>query len=289
MTKSVKIRGDDATIRAGGSAGVVGFQAAFLIDPHRLDGGGHRVRDDPVREPHNPAIRALNSGDLRILECEIDGIVPSSLGARTGALGIDLRGGPFGDVTIVDNRLRIGGTGDDTTGGIAIAGSATSVMIGQRPLFEMLGAPADARRHALLEGRHIPERPAIIREDDRGPGSARRPRQPVGGAHGAIPFDHPRIDLGRCVVEDGGPASRRMPSGARRTGGLGKPHGAHHVARRKRARAGRSFEALRQATEESRPPSDAAPRVCHSSGCALPAVAIDGKVAFSRRDGAGRA
>jgi hypothetical protein len=35
----------------------------------------------------------------------------------------------------------------------------------QKPLFEMLGAPADRKRHARLEGGHIPSnRLEIIRE-----------------------------------------------------------------------------------------------------------------------------
>ncbi|HUF25855.1 MAG TPA: hypothetical protein VMM18_02640, partial [Gemmatimonadaceae bacterium] len=36
--------------------------------------------------------------------------------------------------------------------------------IAQRPLFELLGAPEDSKRHAVLPGGHLSDRRAIIRE-----------------------------------------------------------------------------------------------------------------------------
>jgi hypothetical protein len=157
--KAVEIRGENATILGGGSLADGGFQASFLVTAPDAHVTFERIR---FVQPHNAAIRVRQAGALRIQACEIDGVVPTALGPVNGGLGIDLRGGgPFGAVAIVDNRLRIGGSDKDATGGIAIAGTATRVEITGNRINETtahgmnvqnVGGPARIERNIVVTG-----------------------------------------------------------------------------------------------------------------------------------------
>jgi hypothetical protein len=128
---SVDIRGDNATIRGGGSNADGGLQAALLVAAPGADVALERIR---FVNPNNSAIRVVGAGSLRIAECEVDGVIPTVIAAGTGnplsaALAIHLTGTGFGRITIVDNRLRIGGSDKEVTGGINVIGSALRVEI----------------------------------------------------------------------------------------------------------------------------------------------------------------
>lgn len=126
----VTIRGEDATILGGGSSEQDGFQAVFLVDAEGADVtiGGIRFTS-----PHNAAVRVSRSTSLRIGRCQVDGIVTSlvTVGGRpaNGAVAVHLVGGPFGHVSILENRLRLGGSEGDLIGGIVVVGSAEHLRI----------------------------------------------------------------------------------------------------------------------------------------------------------------
>jgi hypothetical protein len=126
VTGAVTIRGQDATILGGGSATPGGQQAVFLIDAPGVD-----VTIEGLRfvNPHNAAIRVAQSGDLRIANCQVEGMTPSAVGVQNAALAVHLPGGPVGAVSILENRFQIGGTAADSTGGIIMTGPAVRVLI----------------------------------------------------------------------------------------------------------------------------------------------------------------
>jgi hypothetical protein len=130
VTAAVTIRGQNATILGGGSAAPGGLQAVFFIDAPGAD-----VTIEAIRfvNPHNAAIRVARSGDLRIANCQVEGLTPSAVAAPAGvlnaALAIHLPGGTVGAVSILENRFQIGGTSDDTVGGIIMTGPAARVLI----------------------------------------------------------------------------------------------------------------------------------------------------------------
>lgn len=130
VSGAVTIRGQDATIRGGGSATPSGQQAVFLID---APGGDVTIEGLRFVNPHNAAIRVARSGDLRIANCQVEGITPSAVGTpgnvQNAALAIHLPGGSVGAVSILENRFQIGGTADDSIGGIIMTGPANSVVI----------------------------------------------------------------------------------------------------------------------------------------------------------------
>jgi hypothetical protein len=127
---AVTIRGQDATILGGGSAAQGGQQAVFLIDAPGVD-----VTIEGLRfvNPHNAAIRVARSGDLRIVDCHVDGMTPSVVdtpgGPQNAALAIHLTGGSFGAVSILENRFETGGTPADSIGGIIMDGPADRLLI----------------------------------------------------------------------------------------------------------------------------------------------------------------
>jgi hypothetical protein len=129
VTGAVTILGQDATILGGGSA-APGQQAVFFIDAPGVDiavDGLHFVN------PHNAAIRVQRSGNLRIANCRVDGVTPSQVATPAGplnaALAAHLNGGPFGAVSIQNNHFEIGGTADDSIGGIIMDGPADRLLI----------------------------------------------------------------------------------------------------------------------------------------------------------------
>jgi hypothetical protein len=130
VTGAVIIRGQDATILGGGSAAPGGQQAVFFVEAPGAD-----VTIEGLRfvNPHNAAIRVRRSGDLRIANCQVDGLIPSTVatpaGVQNAALAIHLPGGSVGAVSILENRFQIGGTADDSSGGIIMAGPAERVLI----------------------------------------------------------------------------------------------------------------------------------------------------------------
>jgi hypothetical protein len=126
VTGAVTIRGQDATIRGGGSATSGGQQAVFLIDAPGAD-----VTIESLRfvNPHNAAIRVTQSGDLRIANCQVEGMTPSAVGVQNAALAVHLPGGPVGAVSILENRFQIGGTAADSVGGIIMTGPADRLLI----------------------------------------------------------------------------------------------------------------------------------------------------------------
>jgi len=130
LTSAVTIRGQDATILGGGSASASGQQAVFFIDAAGADvavDGLHFVN------PHNAAIRVKRSGDLSIANCRVDGMTVSEVAGPAGplnaALAIHLNGGPFGAVSIRKNHFEIGGTADESIGGIIMDGPADQLVI----------------------------------------------------------------------------------------------------------------------------------------------------------------
>jgi hypothetical protein len=126
VTGAVIIRGQDATILGGGSATPGGQQAVFLIDAPGVD-----VTIEGLRfvNPHNAAIRVAQSGDLRIANCQVEGMTPSTVGVQNAALAVHLPGGPVGAVSILENRFQIGGTAADSVGGIIMTGPADRLLI----------------------------------------------------------------------------------------------------------------------------------------------------------------
>jgi hypothetical protein len=129
VTGTVTIRGQDATILGGGSAAPGGMQAVFLIDAP----GDVTIEGLRFVNPHNAAIRVARSGDLRIANCQFDGLTPSAVatpgGVLNAAVAIHLPGGPVGAVSILENRFQIGGTADDSNGGIIMTGPADRLLI----------------------------------------------------------------------------------------------------------------------------------------------------------------
>jgi hypothetical protein len=130
VTGAVVIRGQDATIRGGGTASPGGLQAVFLID---AAGGSVTIEALHFEQPHNAAIRILRSGDLRIAKCRIDRVIPSPLptegGVQNAALGIHVPGGSVAAVVITENQLQLGGTADDSVGGVIMTGPADRLLI----------------------------------------------------------------------------------------------------------------------------------------------------------------
>jgi hypothetical protein len=83
--------------------------------------------------PHNAAIRVARSGDLRIANCQVEGLTPSAVATPTGvqkaALAIHLPGGSVGAVSILENHFQLSGTSDDSIGGIIMTGPADRLLI----------------------------------------------------------------------------------------------------------------------------------------------------------------
>jgi nitrous oxidase accessory protein NosD len=130
VTRAVTIRGENATILGGGSAAPGGLQTVFFIDAPGAD-----VTIEGLRfvNPHNAAIRVARSGDLRIAKCQVEGMTPSKVatpgGVQNAALAIHLPGGSVGAVSILKNRFQIGGTADDSIGGIIMTGPSKGLLI----------------------------------------------------------------------------------------------------------------------------------------------------------------
>jgi Right handed beta helix region len=146
----VIIRGQDATILGGGSAAPGGQQAVFFVEAPGAD-----VTIEGLRfvNPHNAAIRVRRSGDLRIANCQVDGLIPSTVatpaGVQNAALAIHLPGGSVGAVSILENRFQIGGTADDSSGGIIMAGPAERVLIADN---RITGTPSHGMDLRNVEG-----------------------------------------------------------------------------------------------------------------------------------------
>jgi hypothetical protein len=162
VTRDVVIRGEDATLVGGGSAAVGEFQSVLLVD---APGGDVTIQGIRFVGPHNAAVRVVASGDLRIQGCEVDGVIPTSItgpsGSVNGALGIHLIHGPFGAVTIRDNRIRMGGSAEDSTGGIGVVSSVASLEItGNRVSdttahgmnLQNVSGPARVERNVIVTG-----------------------------------------------------------------------------------------------------------------------------------------
>jgi hypothetical protein len=130
VTRAVTIRGQGVRILGGGSAAAGGQQAVFLIDAPGVD-----VTIEGLRfvNPHNAAIRVARSGDLRIANCQVEGLTPSAVATPTGvqkaALAIHLPGGSVGAVSILENHFQLSGTSDDSIGGIIMTGPADRLLI----------------------------------------------------------------------------------------------------------------------------------------------------------------
>ncbi len=130
VTGAVIIRGQDATILGGGSATKGELQAVFFVE---APGAAVTIEGLRFVKPHNAAIRVRRSGDLRIANCKVEGMIPSAVttkgGVQNAALAIHLPGGSVGAVSILENRVQIGGTAEDSIGGIIMTGPAKSVLI----------------------------------------------------------------------------------------------------------------------------------------------------------------
>jgi Right handed beta helix region len=130
VTSGVTIRGQDATILGGGSDAPGGQQAVFLID---APGGDVTIEGLRFVNPHNAAIRVRRSGNLTIAKCQVDGMTPSQVatpgGVQNAALAIHLPGGSVGAVSILENRFQIGGTANDSIGGIIMTGPADRLLV----------------------------------------------------------------------------------------------------------------------------------------------------------------
>jgi Right handed beta helix region len=146
----VIIRGQDATILGGGSAAPGGRQAVFFVEAPGAD-----VTIEGLRfvNPHNAAIRVRRSGDLRIANCQVDGLIPSAVatpaGVQNAALAIHIPRGSVGAVSILENRFQIGGTADDSSGGIIMAGPAERVLIADN---RITGTPSHGMDLRNVEG-----------------------------------------------------------------------------------------------------------------------------------------
>lgn len=162
VTRDVVIRGEDATLVGGGSAPVGEFQSVFLVN---APGDDVTIEGLRFENPHNAAIRVVGSGDLRIEGCEVDGVTPTTItgpsGLVSGALGIHLIHGPFGAVTIRDNRIRMGGSAEDSTGGIGVVSSVTSLEVTGNRLsdttahgmnLQNVSGPALVERNVIVTG-----------------------------------------------------------------------------------------------------------------------------------------
>jgi hypothetical protein len=132
VTRAVRIHGEEATILGGGSAAQAGQQGVFLVDTT----GNVAITGIHFLSPHNTAIRVVRSGDVELAGNTVDGVIPSPVGTPAGvqnaALAFHLNGGPFGAVSILENDIHIGGTEDDSSGGIFViltVGAADSVAI----------------------------------------------------------------------------------------------------------------------------------------------------------------
>jgi hypothetical protein len=130
VTRAVTIRGQGVTIVGGGSAAAGGQQAVFLID---APGGDVTIEGLRFVNPHNAAIRVARSGNVRIATCQVDGLTPSAVatpaGVQKAALAIHLPGGSVGAVSILENRFQLGGTANDSVGGIIMTGPADRLLI----------------------------------------------------------------------------------------------------------------------------------------------------------------
>jgi Right handed beta helix region len=130
VTSGVTILGQDATILGGGSDAPGGQQTVFLVD---APGGDVAIEGLRFVNPHNTAIRVRRSGNLRIAKCQVDGMTPSQVatpgGVQNAALAIHLPGGSVGAVSILENRFQIGGTANDSIGGIIMTGPADRLLV----------------------------------------------------------------------------------------------------------------------------------------------------------------
>ncbi len=126
----VVIRGQGARILGGGSAEVGERQAVFLVD---APGADVTIEDIRFVGGHMTAIRVPHAGGLRIAKCRIEGFIPSLVtggpNPQNAALGVDVRGGPFGSVAILDNRVLHDTTAEDSFGGIFVIGPCAAVRI----------------------------------------------------------------------------------------------------------------------------------------------------------------
>ena len=146
VTNSVAISGDNATIIGGGSASPGGMQAVFLVDA-----ANHDVTIEALRlvNPFNAAIRVLRAGSLKIANCKVDGIIPSTVATPSGpqsvALGIHFPGNPVGAISILENQIQIAVTGEDTVGGIIMTGPANSLVISDNQIGQTTSHGIDLR------------------------------------------------------------------------------------------------------------------------------------------------
>ena len=130
VTSGVTIRGQDATILGGGSDAPGGQQAVFLID---APGGDVTIEGLRFVNPHNAAIRVSAIGQSQ--DRQVPGRWYDSLavatpgGVQNAALAIHLPGGSVGAVSILENRFQIGGTANDSIGGIIMTGPADRLMV----------------------------------------------------------------------------------------------------------------------------------------------------------------
>jgi hypothetical protein len=162
VSGAVVIRGQDATIRGGGSAAAGGQQAVFLI---AAPGANVTIEGLRFVNPHNAAIRVAPSGDVRIAACQVEGVIPSQVATNAGpqnaALGIHLPGGPYGGVSILENRFQLGGTAGDSVGAIIMTGPAVRVLVADNRItgttshgvdLRDVGGPASVERNHIETG-----------------------------------------------------------------------------------------------------------------------------------------
>ncbi|HUG00742.1 MAG TPA: right-handed parallel beta-helix repeat-containing protein [Longimicrobiales bacterium] len=130
VSAAVVIRGEDAKVLGGGSAAQGGRQAVI-----RVDAPGADVTLEGIRfvGGHMAAIRVGRAGDLRIADCRIEDLVPSLVtggpAPQNAALAVDIRGGPFGSVEILDNRIIHDVNGEDSFGGIFVIGRCDDLRV----------------------------------------------------------------------------------------------------------------------------------------------------------------
>ncbi len=207
VTHAATIRGQDATIVGGGSDAPGGMQAVFFID---APGAAVTIEGLRFVNPHNAAIRVARSGDLKIANCQVDGMTPSQVvtpggDVQNAALAVHLNHGPYGAVSIVENRFQIGGTANDAIGGIIMSGTAAQVLIADNRIAGTTSHGIDLRDvtgHATVE-RNIVETGTTGRSGL--PGSFVDALRLIGS--GQYLVDHNQLDCGfenAAVVRLGG-------------------------------------------------------------------------------------
>lgn len=130
VSNEVVIRSDDARVLGGGSAEAGERQTVFLVDAPSKNVSIEGIR---FQGGHMTAIRVVRAADLRIADCRIEGFIPSFVttvpNPQNAALGVDVRGGPFGSVEIVDNRVIQDVNAEDAFGGIFVIGACSDLRV----------------------------------------------------------------------------------------------------------------------------------------------------------------